>query len=53
VFRRDENWFPQSYFLGEVVHFKSVDFHLPIEEIYLRVDNEDMQMFLQKQTMGV
>jgi Uma2 family endonuclease len=47
VFRRDENWFPQSYFLGETVHFKSVDFHLPVEEIYRRVDNEDMQAFLQ------
>jgi Uma2 family endonuclease len=52
VFRRDENWFPQSYFLGEVVHFKSVDFHLSVEEIYRRVDNEDMQEFLQQQSSG-
>lgn len=49
VFRRDENWFPQSYFLGEIVYFKSVDFHVSVEEIYRRVDNEDMREFLQSQ----
>jgi Uma2 family endonuclease len=52
VFRRDENWFPQSYFLGETVHFKSVDFHLLVEEVYLRVDNEDVKEFLQQQIIG-
>jgi hypothetical protein len=34
------------------VHFKSVDFHLSVEEIYQRVDNEDMQEFLQQQIIG-
>jgi Uma2 family endonuclease len=51
VFRRDENWFPQSYFLGEMVHFKSVDFLLSVEEIYQRVENEDMLEFLQRETI--
>lgn len=46
VYRRSENWFPQSYFLGDDVTFESVDFTMSVEEIYRRVDNEDICDFL-------
>jgi len=46
VFRKKDNWFPQHYFLGEEVTFESIDLTLTVEEIYHRVNNEDMVEFL-------
>ncbi|MCK5353728.1 MAG: Uma2 family endonuclease [Methyloprofundus sp.] len=46
VFRKKDNWFPQHYFLGEKVAFESIDLTLTVEEIYHRVNNEDMVEFL-------
>ena len=42
VFRKKDNWFPMHYFLGDEVTFESIDLTLIVEEIYHRVNNEDM-----------
>lgn len=46
VIRRSENWLSQHYFLGDKVHFKSIDLTLTVEEIYHRVQNEEMLEFM-------
>jgi len=47
VSRRSVNWDSHHYFLGDEVYFESLDLKLLVTEIYRRVDNEDMQEFLQ------
>jgi len=46
VLRRDENWLPKHYFLGDEVIFESIGLTLSVEDIYDRVQNEDMAAFL-------
>ncbi|NOQ36936.1 MAG: Uma2 family endonuclease [Methylococcaceae bacterium] len=48
VCRRSNNWFSEHYFLGDEVTFESIDLTLSVESIYQRVNNEDMQDYLQK-----
>ena len=45
VLRRSERWLPKHYFLGDDVFFESIDLTLSVEEIYSRVQNEDMVEF--------
>lgn len=47
VFRKSDNWQPTHYFLGEEVQFESIDLTLSVEEIYHRVQNEDMSLFME------
>ncbi len=49
VYRKSEEWRSQHYFLGEDIHFLSIDLTLLVEDLYHRVDNEDMVEFLEKQ----
>ncbi len=50
VFRRSDDWHSSHYFLGDEVAFESIDLIVSVENIYQRVDNEDMTEFLsQKQ----
>ncbi|NOR79312.1 MAG: Uma2 family endonuclease [Methyloprofundus sp.] len=46
VLRRSENWLPKHYFLGDEVEFASIDLVLSVEDIYERVQNEDVTEFL-------
>lgn len=46
VLRRSESWLPKHYFLGDEVLFTSIDLLLSVEEIYHRVQNEDVAEFL-------
>ncbi len=46
VVRKSEGWQSSHYFLGDEVTFESIDLTLLVEEIYLRVHNEDMIEFL-------
>jgi len=41
-FRRKNSWLPEHYFLGEEITFESIALTLTVEEIYHRVNNEDM-----------
>ena len=47
VLRKSEGWIPRNYTLGENIHFESIDLTLSVEEIYHRVENEDMTKFLE------
>jgi Uma2 family endonuclease len=46
IVRRTEGWQPKHYFLGDEVTFHSIDLTLLVEDVYLRVHNEDMIEFL-------
>lgn len=46
VLRRSEGWFSKHYFLGDEITFESIGLTLSVEEIYHRVQNEDMVEFL-------
>ena len=45
VIRRSEGWQSKHYFLGDTVHFESINLTLSVEEIYHRVQNEEMREF--------
>lgn len=49
VCRRSEGWVSNHYFLGDSVLFEAVDLTLTVEEIYARVDNDDVRSYLQEQ----
>ncbi len=48
ILRRHEGWIPRHYFLGDEITFDSIGLTLSVEDIYHRVDNDDMKAFLQK-----
>ncbi|MGH8476507.1 MAG: Uma2 family endonuclease [Methylococcales bacterium] len=45
VLRRHKHWLSEYYFLGDTVTFESIGLTLPVEAIYDRVDNADMNDF--------
>ena len=47
VFRKKDQWRPTHYFLGEDITFESIGLTLPVEQIYKRVDNQDVNEWLQ------
>lgn len=49
VYRKSDNWRSTHYFLGEEIYFESIDLTVKVEDIYLRVQNEDVLTFMQKQ----
>ena len=48
VFRRSANWLSEHYFLGDNVTLESVSLTVSINDIYQRVNNEDMRDYLQQ-----
>lgn len=46
ICRRANHWQSEHYFLGDTVHFASINLTMPVEDIYARVANEDMAEFL-------
>ncbi len=50
VFRRSEGWLVRHYFLGDEITFESIGLTLPVEDIYHRVQNDDMVEFLANKT---
>ncbi|MCX7068672.1 MAG: Uma2 family endonuclease [Methylococcales bacterium] len=50
VFRRSENWLVRHYFLGDDITFESIGLTLSVEDIYHRVQNDDMLEFLANKT---
>ena len=44
--REEECWDCTRYTLGDAIHFESIGLTLSVEEIYERIDNEEMQKFL-------
>jgi Uma2 family endonuclease len=52
VFRRSENWASTYYVLGDVITFDSVGVSVSVEEIYDRVDNGDIALFLAQKSQS-
>ncbi|WP_446808929.1 Uma2 family endonuclease [Methylomonas sp. 2BW1-5-20] len=48
VFSRAHNWQSFYYYLGDRISFTSLDISIAVEEIYERVDNEDVLSYLQQ-----
>jgi Uma2 family endonuclease len=46
VQRRSNDWHSEYYYLGEDIHFESVEVTLSVEAIYQRVANKDVEAFL-------
>ena len=46
VLRRNDNWAPAFYFLGDDIVLESIGVTIPVAEIYERVENQDMAAFL-------
>lgn len=42
VFRKAENWRSTVYFLGDCIHFSSLDIHLSVDDAYYHVTNQDI-----------
>jgi len=49
MLRKSRHWQPEYYYLGDTVMFESIGLSLPVEDIYDRVDNEDMRVFREMQ----
>jgi len=47
IYRHSDYWHPTHYFLGENILFESIGLTLSVEEIYHRVQNQDMDEFLE------
>lgn len=45
VYRKSDDWRTTHYFLDENVYFESIELTLSVEEIYHRVENDDMVEF--------
>jgi Uma2 family endonuclease len=45
VCRRSEGWVSKHFFLGEEVTFESIALTIAVEEIYARVENEDVRAY--------
>jgi Uma2 family endonuclease len=46
ICRQSQGWISMHYFLGDEVTFESIGLTLPVEEIYARVDNDDVRTYL-------
>lgn len=46
VCRKSEGWVSKHYFLGDEVTFESIGLTLPVEDIYYRVENDEVTTFL-------
>lgn len=46
VIRRSEGWLQKHYFLGDEITFESIGLTVSVEDIYHRVQNDDMVEFL-------
>ena len=46
VLRKNDDWKSKHYFLGDAINFESIDLIVSVEDIYHRVQNQDMLEFL-------
>lgn len=49
ILRRSTHWLSEHYFLGDSLTLESIDLTVAVSDLYQRVNNEDMQEFLQQQ----
>ena len=48
VVRRSDDWRSKRYYMGDEITFDSIGLTIAVEEIYLRVQNEDVATYLAK-----
>lgn len=48
VIRRQDNWLPSKYYLGDEVRLASIGLTIAVADLYDRVQNEDMVLWLQQ-----
>ncbi len=48
VYRRAANWNSEHYFLGDSLTLESIGLSVSVADLYQRVNNEDMQEYLQQ-----
>lgn len=48
VFTRQSGWQAAYYYLGDTIHFESIDASISVEDIYYQVDNDDVLAFIQQ-----
>ena len=48
VCRKSDNWVSSHYFMGDEVTFESVGLSLSVEDLYFRVDNDDVKSFFEE-----
>ena len=46
VLRKNDDWKSKHYFLSDAINFESIDLIVSVEDIYHRVQNQDMLEFL-------
>jgi Uma2 family endonuclease len=46
ICRRSKGWVSEHFFMGDLVSFESIGLTLSVEEIYARVENEDVRTYL-------
>jgi Uma2 family endonuclease len=49
VCRKSEGWVSNHYFMGDSVRLEAIDLTLTVEEIYARVDNDEVRSYFQEQ----
>ncbi len=49
VCRKSEGWVLNHYFMGDSVQFDAIGLTLTVEEIYARVDNDEVRSYIQEQ----
>jgi Uma2 family endonuclease len=49
ILRRSTHWLSEHYFLGDSLTLESIELTVAVSDLYQRVNNEDMQEFLQQQ----
>ena len=52
VCRRSKGWVSEHFFMGDEVCFESIGLTLTVEEIYARVDNEDVRTFFEEKRIA-
>jgi len=52
VFRKNDDWRPSVYFLGDEINFESINTIISVEDIYYQVANKDMAKFLREREEG-
>ncbi len=50
--RRGKGWVSEHFFMGDEVCFESVGLTLSVEEIYARVENEDVRTYLEEKSLA-
>jgi len=49
VCRKSEGWVSNHYFMGDSAQFDAIGLTLTVEEIYARVDNDEVRSYIQEQ----